>query len=87
MREYISGYARVYVIVYSVICALYQNKGELCVDPLTPPVSLLHVPYDPLCGLETLAHVLAAVDATANELKEYDSHPNKRSHGPYFCAI
>ena len=23
MREYISGYARVYVIVYSVICALY----------------------------------------------------------------
>ena len=24
MREYISGYARVYVIVYSVICALYQ---------------------------------------------------------------
>ena len=63
------------------------NKGELCVDPLTPPVSLLHVPYDPLCGLETLAHVLAAVDATANELKEYDSHPNKRSHGPYFAKF
>ena len=63
------------------------NKGELCVDPLTPPVSLLHVPYDPLCGLERLAHLLAAVDATTFELMKYYSHPNNRSIGPYFSKF
>ena len=63
------------------------NKGALCVDPLTPPVSLLHVPYDPLCGLERLAHLLAAVDATTLELMEYYSHPNNKSIGPYFSKF
>ena len=56
------------------------NKGDLCVDPLCQPLSLLHVPHDPTCGFQKLAHVLCAADAVVKE--QYS--PEQRKSGPYF---
>ena len=62
------------------------NKGDLCVDPLCQPLSLLHVPYDPTCGFQKLARVLCAADAVVKELRHQYSlaDSEQRKSGPYF---
>lgn len=66
------------------------NQGNVCIDPLCTPVSLLYVPRDPLDGITKTARVLAAIDATVKELKQYYLQsevarkvPNN-NWGPYF---
>ena len=69
-----------YLQVYGAV----WNKGDLCVDPLCQPVSLLHVPYDPTCGFTKVARVLAAVNSTANDLHR---RPSEKRCGSYFMKF
>lgn len=41
---------------------------HVCCDPLSPPVSLLFVPNDPLYGIEKAACVFSAIFALAKDL-------------------
>lgn len=63
------------------------NGGNICMDPLCSPVSLLFVPHDPINGICKVATVL---DATVNTLKELKQHLSSQSvqsvkcSGPYY---
>ncbi len=69
---------------YFQVFGAVWNGNHICVDPLCEPVSLLPVPRDPKYGAEKLAHVLAAICSTADELEKYYSEPDKEYRGPYY---
>ena len=59
------------------------NGGDVCIDPLCSPVSLLYVPRDPRAQVARTARVLAAIASTVDDLKEYYSDPGTVHQGPY----
>ena len=48
--------------------AFRNMKGEICVDPLISPLSLLHVPSDPLENTSQLARFLQCMSILVKEL-------------------
>ncbi len=84
------------MLLVSVIgCHYFQvfgavwNGGEVCVDPLCSPASLLFVPRDPLGGVAKLGRIISALKETIHELQTYYSCTpvSKRQidfKGPYF---
>ena len=69
-----------------VFGAAWNNNG-VCVDPLSPPVSLLFVPEDPNNGIRTVAQMLTALLHGAQDLKIHYSLPDEqrcRCKWPYF---
>ena len=59
------------------------NCDEVCIDPLSQPVSLMFVPKDPLRTIRQLAVLLHAVHVTLQELKTFVECPRTR---PYFMV-
>ena len=73
---------------YFQVFGAVWNKGDLCVDPLCSPVSLLFVPCDPAHGVTKTAHVLAALDAAVDKLDHHYQQPKRKdNHGPYFHSF
>ena len=66
---------------YFQVFGAVWNGDEVCVDPLSDPISLLSIPRDPRCGGEKLARVLAAINYTVEELKDYYKRQEDESTG------
>ena len=62
-------------IHYLQVFGAAWNKAKVCVDPLSEPVSLFFVQYDPLYGVSEVARVLSAVASTIEELNKCYSDP------------
>ena len=71
---------------FQVFGAVWNGK-DVCVDPLSDPISLLAVPRDPRHAVEKFARVLAAIDSTVESLKCYYDNKEDESmwgvKGPY----
>ena len=71
---------------FQVFGAVWNGK-DVCVDPLSDPISLLAVPRDPRHAVEKFARVLAAIDSTVERLKCYYDNKEVESKwgvkGPY----
>ena len=66
---------------YFQVFGAVWNGDEVCVDPLSDPISLLSIPRDPRCGGEKLARVLAGMNYTVEELKDYYKCQEEESTG------
>ena len=60
------------------------NGGNICVDPLCSPVSLLYIPHDPINGIVELAKVLDATVSTLKGLVQHLSSQSVKGSGPYY---
>ena len=69
---------------YLQVFGAVWNGDHVCVDPLCPPVSLLFVPRDPICGAARMARVLAAIKSTLSKLVQYHRCPDEFNKGPYW---
>lgn len=59
---------------YFQIFGAAWKGSRICVDPLTDPLSLLHVPNRP-DAIDKVARVLYAMDVTVKKMKETSLHP------------
>ena len=63
------------------------NGSEVCVNPVTRPISLLFVPREPACGVTALAQVFAAIDVAIPKLEDYYKTPDgDGTKGLYFSC-
>ena len=66
---------------FQVFGAVWNGRDKLCIDPLTPPMSLVLIPYESRKNIVQVARALSALETSIRPLADFET---TNQDGPYF---